>query len=187
MLHQDFKPGKVEAGDVQGRQACGHRPQHGHALRLEAQHLDHGDTGGGDNQGRRQAGRPSFQGKEGRESEQAQDEGGQVGRIDLANELAQFPEKTAGFAPVAEQLGQLPHEHDQGDPVEVADENGLGEKIGDKPQPTDAKNDVEQPRDQGDGDHQLQVALRVAAGERTQGRGHHQAGGRVRADDQLPR
>ncbi|MNF05435.1 hypothetical protein D3C80_2051650 [compost metagenome] len=73
----------------------------------------------------------------------------------------------------------------QGNPVEEADQNGLGEKVGQGAEADEARQDAEHPGQPGEGNRQRQVEFAIAGGERDQRRGDQGAGRGVRSDDQL--
>ena len=177
----------IEGGQMQGRQSGRDRAQYRDAVGLQLQQAHRENTQCRDQEGGGQPWRPSFQGEQEAQGGNTEHQRGQVGCTDFLGKFDQFSPEEFGFALVAKEFGELAGENDQGDAVEVADKNGVREKIGNEPEPAQAKDDIEDAGDQGEGDHQLHVAVRIPGGQRAEGGGDHEAGGRVRTGDQLAR
>ena len=108
-----------------------------------------------------------------------------MGVADLVHELKQPAEKWPRFPLVAEKLGQLSSQDDQGHPIEVADEDGVGKEIGQKTKAQDAQEDMQDPGEQGQADHQFHIPLGIPAGQGADCGSDHQAGGGIGSGDEL--
>ena len=120
-----------------------------------------------------------------RHADDANGEGEQVRFVEAADELHDLLEELVALELDAEHLAQLAADDDQRRAKDVADQDRLGQKVGDEPQPRHA-GEQRQDADQDGGQRsQCGVAHRVAAGQRRNGGGSHDGGRRFRSHDDL--
>ena len=162
---------EIERRQSQRRKSRGHGPQDGNPSVLKRQDRDRDDADGHDDQGAGQPRRQTLQHDEENQQTGAHDQGRWVRGVEALDELRHLREKSAGFAREAEQLRQLANQDDQGDAIQIADENGLREEVGDEAQTRDPRNDVEEAGHQRQCNHQGHVALRIVTSDRPDTRG----------------
>jgi hypothetical protein len=96
-------------------------------------------------------------------------EGGQAGAPEVAQQVAELADRVAGTLLQPEQLGQLAHRHEDGQPEHETRHDRPRQEGGDKPQPQQPGDDEDQP---GQDDHprgQRGVAGRVLRLQRRHG------------------
>ncbi len=138
---QDLELGPGHVGHVGQRYAARHIPDHGHAVAAQPQNgirdrrSRHGDERGG----------PSWpepvQDEDERERAQPDRQRRQVGAADDLGERTHLLDDALPVDGRAGHLAELADDHEDGRPGEVADEERLGEQVGDDPEP-------EHPRDE---------------------------------------
>ena len=154
---------KADSRDRQPRQPGRHRADDGHALGLQVEH-GRGDNGQDDDDER--AGQRTIHAahdEQRRHADDADGDGEQVRFVEAADEFHNLPEELVALELDAEHLAQLAADDDQRRAKDVADQDRLGQKVGDEPQPRHAgeqRQDADQDRGQR---RQCGVARRVAA------------------------
>ncbi|MNE23746.1 hypothetical protein D3C80_1170160 [compost metagenome] len=178
-------PGNVRPAQL--RQAGGHRADDGHPTLIEIEDSNHGC---GDQQ-RQQSG---WQARQQARRDQQHGEGAQPDQQGrpvvvgiLLDQLQRSRHNAGRIDGYPGQLAHLPGENVQGHPVEETDQDGLGEKVGQRPEVDEARQDAEHPGQPGEGNRQREIEFAIAGGERDQRRSHQRAGCGVRPDDQLAR
>ena len=177
----------IEPGPGWRRQSGRHRAGHLHSGRLEVECRHRGDAGHDDRQRGRDVGSGAAQGEQARQQGQPEQCGRQVGLAQSLNELEQLWQHLVRLARIAQQLGQLADDDDDGDPVEVAGQDRLREEAREEAEAAEPGHDVERARDQRQHRQEREVPRGVALRQRGEARRDHDAGGGVGAEDQLAR
>ncbi len=171
--------------DRQLRQSGRHCTNDGDPFRLQIEH-------GGDEYGRDHDDERAGQGAadpahedQRRHEDDAQQDGQQVRFVQAADELQDLLEEQVALELDAEHLAQLAADHNQRRAENVADQNRLGQEVGDEPQFCDTGQDRHDPNQDGGRRRQGGIARRVAAGQRRNGRGGQDGAGRLRSHDDL--
>jgi len=86
-----------------------------------------------------------------------------------------------------EHLADLAQENTERNTIQIADQDGLGEEVRQKPEPEKPCSDTREAREHSKDHRQREVGVGVAASKRCDNGRHHDASGRIRVYDQLPR
>ncbi len=105
---------------------------------------------------------------------------------DPVDEPHEFADEPVGVDREPEQFRKLADQDRQGETVHVADHGGLGQQVGDEPQPRDAGEDHDGTDHQCQDGGQRDGLHRIAVGhqQRQEGRSDHRAQGRIRSEHQ---
>ena len=175
----------LTVGIARLRQSGRHRADDRHALGLQ---VEHGESDNGDDDDDERAGQAAIHAahdEQRRHADDANDDGEQVRFVEAADELQHLPEELVALELDAEHLAQLAADHDQRRAKDVADQDRLGQEVGDEPQLRHA-GEQRQDADQDRGHRgQRGIAHRVAAGQRRNGGGGHDGGRRFGSHDEL--
>ena len=160
-----------------------------------------GDRQRRENPGRGDSGREEMPGDESRrelghqgrndgddgECPERDDERGSMNLAELAGDLYETWNDAAFLYRKAEDLAGLTENDRKGDTIEEADEDRPGQKICERSQSQKASGDAQNAGEQGEHHRQRGVSRLVAGGKRRDARRDQRAGGRIGANDQLPR
>ena len=170
---------------VRLRQSSRHRADDGDALGLQVKDGREDNGNHDDDERAGQGAIDTAHDEQRRHADDANGEGEQVRFVEAADELHNLPEELVALELDAEHLAQLAADHDQRRAEDVADQDRLGQEVGDEPQPRHAgeqRHDADQ-----DGGH-APPGRHNAPGRRRQrrnGRGGHDGARRFRSHDDL--
>ena len=145
---EDLRQHGQVGGERQGRQAAGDLAHDGHPAVLQVQQS--GDRGGAEDRQQRpgQLGGEAGADEQGDDHARADRQGGQVRAVSCRDRGEDLVDGVGPLDLHAEQLAELPGDHDDRDARQVAAEHWAAEQLGDEPHPQESSQQGEHAHDQ---------------------------------------